>query len=175
MIIFIYHQSVNKANNNINPSVKSALYKLFLSLVGIVQSLGSVQIFCNPMDYCLPGSSVHGISQVRILEQVAISFSREIFLTQVLNLHLLHLAGRFFTAQPPWQSTLFKHHQFQDISLYYSYSFIRQMQKFLTPQMSCPCNLLLLISSRAGYLSQGQSMLRKELVAHTDVLFPDKL
>ena len=90
MIIFIYHQSVNKANNNINPSVKSALYKLFLSLVGIVQSLGSVQIFCNPMDYCLPGSSVHGISQVRILEQVAISFSREIFLTQVLNLHLLH-------------------------------------------------------------------------------------
>ena len=31
---------------------------------------------CNPADYCLPGSSVHGISQARILDWVAISFSR---------------------------------------------------------------------------------------------------
>ena len=31
---------------------------------------------CNPMDYSLPGSSVHGISQARILEWGAISFSR---------------------------------------------------------------------------------------------------
>ena len=31
---------------------------------------------CNPMDYNLPGSPVHGILQARILEWVAISFSR---------------------------------------------------------------------------------------------------
>ena len=31
---------------------------------------------CNPMDNSLPGSFAHGISQVRILEWVAISFSR---------------------------------------------------------------------------------------------------
>ena len=31
----------------------------------------------NPMDCSLPGSSVHGISQARILEWVAIPFSRE--------------------------------------------------------------------------------------------------
>ena len=31
---------------------------------------------CNPMDWSLSGSSVHGISQARILEWVAISFSR---------------------------------------------------------------------------------------------------
>ena len=30
----------------------------------------------NPMDWGLPGSSVHGILQARILEWVAISFSR---------------------------------------------------------------------------------------------------
>ena len=30
---------------------------------------------CDPMDCCLPGSSVHGLSQTRILEWVAISFS----------------------------------------------------------------------------------------------------
>ena len=32
---------------------------------------------CDPMDCNLPGSSVHGTSQARILEGVAISFSRE--------------------------------------------------------------------------------------------------
>ena len=31
---------------------------------------------CNPMDCSLPDSSVHGISQGRILEWVAISYSR---------------------------------------------------------------------------------------------------
>ena len=31
---------------------------------------------CNPMDYSLPGSSVHGIFQERILEWVAIPFSK---------------------------------------------------------------------------------------------------
>ena len=30
---------------------------------------------CNPMDYSLPGSSVHGIFQARVLEWVAISLS----------------------------------------------------------------------------------------------------
>ena len=32
---------------------------------------------CDPMDCSLPGSSVHGIYQVGILEQVAISYSRK--------------------------------------------------------------------------------------------------
>ena len=30
---------------------------------------------CDPMDHSMPGSCVHGISQARILEQVAISSS----------------------------------------------------------------------------------------------------
>ena len=34
-------------------------------------------ILCNPVDCSLPGSSVHGILQARILEWVAIPFSRE--------------------------------------------------------------------------------------------------
>ena len=32
---------------------------------------------CDPIDCSLPGSSAHGISQARILEWVAIPFSRE--------------------------------------------------------------------------------------------------
>ena len=36
----------------------------------------SCPTLCDPMDCSLPGSAVHGIFQVRILEWVAISFSR---------------------------------------------------------------------------------------------------
>ena len=42
------------------------------------------------MDGSLPGSSEYGISQTRILEWVAISFSGGIFLTQDSNPCLLH-------------------------------------------------------------------------------------
>ena len=34
---------------------------------------------CNPMDSSLPGSSVHGIFQARILEWVVISFSKLVY------------------------------------------------------------------------------------------------
>ena len=40
-----------------------------------VKALSRVWL-CNPIDCSLPGSSVHGIFQARILEWVAISFSR---------------------------------------------------------------------------------------------------
>ena len=36
----------------------------------------SCLILCDPMDCNVPGSSVHGMLQVRILEWVAIPFSR---------------------------------------------------------------------------------------------------
>ena len=38
-------------------------------------SYSCVQLFNDPMDCSLPGSSVHGIFQVRVLEWVAIAFS----------------------------------------------------------------------------------------------------
>ena len=41
-----------------------------------VKSLSRVQLFVTPMDYSLPGSSIHGIFQARVLEWVAISISR---------------------------------------------------------------------------------------------------
>ena len=37
----------------------------------------SCPTLCDPVDRSPPGSSVHGILQVRVLEWVAISFSRE--------------------------------------------------------------------------------------------------
>ena len=49
----------------------------------------SCSTFGNPMDCSPPGSSVHGILQVRILEWVAVPFSRG-FSTQGLNPGLPH-------------------------------------------------------------------------------------
>ena len=54
---------------------------------------------CKPVDCSQPGSFVHGISQVRILEGFGISFSGGIFLTQGLNPCLLH-GRQFFTTEP---------------------------------------------------------------------------
>ena len=46
---------------------------------------------CNPMNCSLSSSTVHGIFQVRILEQVAFFPLQGIFPTQGWKLHLLHL------------------------------------------------------------------------------------
>ena len=57
----------------------------------------SCATLCDPMDYSLPGSSVHGILQARVLEWVAIPFSRGSSQprdgTHIswVPLHLLHL------------------------------------------------------------------------------------
>ena len=53
-------------------------------------------ILCSPMDCHPPGSSVRRIFQARILEWVAISSSRGIFLTQGSNL-VYCISGGFFT------------------------------------------------------------------------------
>ena len=52
--------------------------------------------FCNPMDCSLPGSSVHGIFQARVLKWVAISFSRGSSWPRDRN-WVSRIAGRCFT------------------------------------------------------------------------------
>ena len=52
--------------------------------------------WCNPMDWGLPGSSVHKLLQARILEWVAIPFSRGSFRPRVRT-QVLHTAGILFT------------------------------------------------------------------------------
>ena len=60
----------------------------------------SCPTLCNSMDYRLPGSSVHGISQARILEWVAILFSRGSSQPRDQT-HISCMAGRFFATEPP--------------------------------------------------------------------------
>ena len=63
----------------------------------------SCPTLCYPMDCSLPGSSVHGILQARILEWVAIPFSRDLPHSgikpespalQQIRYHLSHQGGR---------------------------------------------------------------------------------
>ena len=57
---------------------------------------------CDRIDGGLPGSSVHGISQVRILEWIDIASSRELFWprNQIWSPASPVSAGRFFTTEP---------------------------------------------------------------------------
>ena len=59
---------------------RMTLYWLYLTLLLLFTQ--SCPTPCDPLDYSPPGSSVHGISQARVIEWVAIYFSRGIFLTQ---------------------------------------------------------------------------------------------
>ena len=82
-----------------------------LSLDVCVKSLSQFPLW-DPMDCNLPGSSVHGIFQARILEWVPISYSRE-FSLRIKPPFLVSpaLSGRFFTTASPIQFTyLFSHH-----------------------------------------------------------------
>ena len=51
---------------------------------------------CDPMDCRLPGSSIHGIFQARVLEWVAISFSRGSSRPRDWT-RVSHIVGRHFT------------------------------------------------------------------------------
>ena len=60
----------------------------------------SCLIHCNPMGCSLPGSSIHGISQTRILQWVAISFTRGSSWPRDQTC-ISCIAGGFFTIEPP--------------------------------------------------------------------------
>ena len=53
-------------------------------------------ILCNPMDCSLPGSSVHGILQEKILEWVAVPFCRE-YCEPRDQTQVFHITGTCFT------------------------------------------------------------------------------
>ena len=72
-------------------------------LVVVIQPLGRVQLFVTPRT-SQPGSSVHGILQARILESVAISFSRG-FSRPRDQTQVSCISGRFFTTEPPGKPT----------------------------------------------------------------------
>ena len=89
-ILFLKCELSKKINNpkTIQPSKRE------WSEVLVAQSCPTL---CDPMDCSVPGSSVHGIFQARILEWVVNSFSRGSFWPRDRN-RVSCTAGRFFTS-----------------------------------------------------------------------------
>ena len=81
---------------------------LLLSINGWSLFFTKVVFFtlCDPMEYSLPDSSVHGIFRARVLEWVAISFSRESSWLRDRTL-VSRLARRRFTVWAPRAGILF--------------------------------------------------------------------
>ena len=75
------------------------------------KSLQSCPTLCDPMDRSLPGSSVHGILQARILEWVAMPFSRGSSDPGIKPMSLMSpaLAGGFFTTSTTWEAPILGH------------------------------------------------------------------
>jgi hypothetical protein len=69
-------------------------------------SLQSCPTIRDSVDCSPPGSSVHGILQARILERVAISFSRDLSDPGIKPMSLVSpaLAGRCFSTSPTWEA-----------------------------------------------------------------------
>ena len=66
----------------------------------------SCPTLCDLMDYSLPGSSVHGIFQARVLEWVAIFFSRGSSRPRGRT-RVSHIAGTHFTIWATWEAQVF--------------------------------------------------------------------
>ena len=71
-------------------------YSSHISLKVKIKSLSRVRLFVSPLDFSLPVSSVHWIFHVRILEWVAISFSRESSQSRDWT-QVSHIVDRHFT------------------------------------------------------------------------------
>ena len=108
----------------------------------VVQSLSHVQLFCDPMDCSKPGSSVHGILQARILEWVAISYSRGSSQPRGWTCVSPALAGRFFSTEPSGKPHV------------YVYIYINSFIPYNSPMIAVPfctvliCNHLLKVTDR---------------------------
>ena len=72
------------------------MFVLYIGDGGLVAKL--CMNSCDPMDCSPPGSSIHRILQARILEWVAISFSRGSSQPRDRT-HVSCIAGRFFTTE----------------------------------------------------------------------------
>ena len=82
---------------------------------------------CDPMGCSLLGSSIHGISQARILEWAAISFSRGSSPSRD-GAHISYIAGGFFTTEPSGRPK-------EDVVIVHSFS---RAQLFATQWLPCP-------------------------------------
>ena len=104
---------------------------LILFVVPIMLSCFNHVLTLRPMDCSLPGSSVHGIFQARILKWVAIPFSRESSQTRDWT-HISYVScirGGFFIISATWEAlTLFIVHWKQSLRIFSNMTYIQCTQ-----------------------------------------------
>ena len=134
---------------------------MFLLLFSVAQSYMTL---CDPSNCNPPGSSVHGISQARILEQVAISYSRGSSQPRD-GMCLLH-----------WQAdSLPLHHLHSPVCTLIPLTW--QKYKYLLNKTTCLWLLCYCISVQGSSENDGASFKQKALVSthllnHCTVLNP---
>ena len=92
---------------------------------------------CDPLDFSLPDSFVHGILQARILEWVVMPSSRRIFPTQGSNpcvFHLLHWQASSLALAPPGEPNIT---EFQITYLQWKLKTIILLQKNAVTKYRC--------------------------------------
>ena len=90
-------------NVGIEGSYLNIIQAIYDKLIAKIMSAKLLQLYpalCNPMDCSPPGSSVCGILQARILECVAMPFSRGSSRPRDQT-WISCIAGRFLTIEPP--------------------------------------------------------------------------
>ena len=87
-------------NDKILHGCFSLFFNLYYPFVVVVVSLNHVWPFSNPIDCSPADTSVHEISQARVLEWVAISFSRRSSQHRDWT-HTSCIVSKFFTTEPP--------------------------------------------------------------------------
>ena len=96
-----------------------------------------VRLFCDSMDYGLPGFSVHEIFQARILEWVAMPSSRGISQPGIEPMSPA-LAGEFFTTEPQGKLYIYIY----EIILLYTLNILQFCQLYLSKTgKKWPCYL----------------------------------
>ena len=102
-IVHIYNGILlSHKNNEVMPFVVTWMDLEIIMLSKVSQNKGKVLVtqscltLCDPMDYSLPGSPVHGISQARRVDWVPILFSGDLPDPRDQT-SVACIAGRFFT------------------------------------------------------------------------------
>ena len=98
-VVHIYTMEYYSA---IEKNTFESVLRRWMKLESIIQSESESEVaqscptLCNPMDCSLPDSSAHGILQARVLEWVAVSFSRRSSQPRDQT-WAFRIAGRHFT------------------------------------------------------------------------------
>ena len=108
------------------------------SMVVVVQARSRVWLLATLRPACSPpGSSVHGISQASILEWAAVSSSRGPSWPRDWN----HLAGGFFTAEPPVKLHFPRHYLLKLFLLQTQSHFLTSAKRPPAQNLTCDLHL----------------------------------